>query len=272
MAFWAIRCQLPLRAAHLCGQVRALGRSATLANVSRTYYDILDVPRRAKQDEIKDAYRKLAKRYHPDRNVDDPEAENKFKEIQEAHATLSDSWKRALYDQDLQFGQYGSASATSVDKEKWTEHWAKETPEEREARKERYRRYAAGERNDLPPDPFPLKLTPFIYIGAYAGFFFICARAPDWIDLQSDPTFNDPAYDDRTVPLVRAFHDPVQNRWERLPEGVEPPKPADLYAYYQKRRPELMDACDLRLLPKVSLTTLLVPKTDVVKTNVHFHY
>lgn len=232
---------------------------------SKTYYDILEISRRAKQDEIKAAYRKLAKRYHPDRNSDDPEAENRFKEVQEAHATLGDAWKRALYDQDLQFSQFGSAVTQEVEREKWTEHWDKETPDEREARKERYRRYAAGERNDLPPEKFPLHLTPLIVTVVVGGVFYVCVRAPDWFDRQSDPTFCDPMHDDRTVPLVRAFHDPVLNRWERLPEGAEPPAPADLYKHYQGARPDLMAALDLKVLPKVSLTTLLVPRTDAVK-------
>ncbi|CAK0905553.1 unnamed protein product [Prorocentrum cordatum] len=231
----------------------------------RTFYDILEVSRKARPEEVKEAYRRLAKKYHPDRNADDPEAENRFKEVQEAHATLSDQWKKALYDQDLQFSKFGSAAVTDVDKEQWTEHWDKETEEEREARRERYKRYAAGERNDLPPDPFPLRLTPVIFLGIVAGVFYVCIRAPDWFDLQSEATFCDPAYDDKTVPLVRAFHDPVLNRWERLPEGAAPPSPAELYAYYRKRRPDLMEALDLRLLPKLSLTILQVPRTDTVK-------
>ncbi|CAJ1365207.1 unnamed protein product [Effrenium voratum] len=90
------------------------------------YYDILELSQKAKKDEIKDAYRRLAKKYHPDRNVEDPEAEARFKEVQEAHATLSDDWKRALYDQDIQFSKFGTAVSQQVDREKWTEHWEKE--------------------------------------------------------------------------------------------------------------------------------------------------
>lgn len=246
---------------------------ATSANVlgavgdgkRRTFYDILEVPRKAGQDEVKDAYRKLAKRYHPDRNADDPKAEAKFKEVQEAHSTLSDPWKRALYDQDLQFSQYGSAATQDVEKEKWTEHWDRETPEEREARKERYKRYAAGERIDLPPAPFPVRLTPLLLLGTIGGIFYVCVRAPDWFDRQSDPTYCDPMHDDKTVPLVRAFHDPVLNRWERLPEGVDPPSPTELYAHYQKTKPHLVESLDLRLLPRLSLTVLRVPRTDAAK-------
>lgn len=225
----------------------------------------MEISRRAKPEEVKEAYRKLAKRYHPDRNMDDPDAAERFKEIQEAHATLSDTWKRALYDQDLQFGQYGSAATQDIDKENWTAHWAHETPEQREIRRERYKRYAAGERNDLPPEPFRLRNTPLYMTATIGGIFYVCVQAPDWFDRQSDPTFNDPAFDDKSVPLVRAFHDPVLNRWERLPDGADPPSPAELYRHYQKKCPDLMEDVDFRILPKANLTVLNVPRTDAVK-------
>lgn len=64
----------------------------------KSYYNILGVERGASQDEIKKAYRKLALKYHPDRNKNDPEAENRFKEISEAYAVLSDKDKRKKYD------------------------------------------------------------------------------------------------------------------------------------------------------------------------------
>ncbi|MFN2362699.1 MAG: molecular chaperone DnaJ [Halarsenatibacteraceae bacterium] len=65
----------------------------------KDYYEILGVDKDADQKEIKKAYRKLAKKYHPDRNPDDPEASEKFKEISEAYGILSDEDKRARYDQ-----------------------------------------------------------------------------------------------------------------------------------------------------------------------------
>lgn len=65
---------------------------------SQDYYDVLGVKKNASTDEIKRAYRRLAKKYHPDRNPDDPHAEAKFKELQEASSVLNDPEKRALFD------------------------------------------------------------------------------------------------------------------------------------------------------------------------------
>lgn len=67
----------------------------------KNYYEILGVERNASQDEIKSAYRKLAKQYHPDFNPGDAAAAEKFKEINEANATLSDEQKRKQYDYEL---------------------------------------------------------------------------------------------------------------------------------------------------------------------------
>ena len=71
------------------------------------YYELLGVDRGASADDLKRAYRKLARQYHPDANPDDQEAEAKFKEISEAYAVLSDESARARYDQ---FGHEGLRS------------------------------------------------------------------------------------------------------------------------------------------------------------------
>lgn len=65
----------------------------------RDYYEVLGVSKTATQDELKKAYRKLARKYHPDLNKDNPEAAEKFKECNEAYSVLSDDQKRAQYDQ-----------------------------------------------------------------------------------------------------------------------------------------------------------------------------
>ena len=74
----------------------------------RDYYDVLGVPRSASDSDIKSAYRKLAMKYHPDRNPGDKAAEEKFKEAAEAYAVLADGEKRSLYDR---FGHAGVSSA-----------------------------------------------------------------------------------------------------------------------------------------------------------------
>jgi len=70
----------------------------------RDFYEILGVSKSASSDEIKKAYRKVAMQYHPDRNPNDKEAEEKFKEAAEAYEVLSDADKKAKYD------RYGHAA------------------------------------------------------------------------------------------------------------------------------------------------------------------
>jgi len=75
----------------------------------RDYYKVLDVPRTATEAEIKKAYRRLAMKYHPDRNPHDAEAEERFKEAKEACEVLTDEHKRAAYDQ---YGHAGVEAAS----------------------------------------------------------------------------------------------------------------------------------------------------------------
>src|ERR1700724_938346 len=75
----------------------------------KDYYDVLGIGKTAGDQEIKGAYRELAKRFHPDRNREDPDAEEKFKEASEAYSVLSDAQKRAAYDRFGHAGVVGAA-------------------------------------------------------------------------------------------------------------------------------------------------------------------
>jgi molecular chaperone DnaJ len=74
----------------------------------RDFYEVLGVSKSSPQDEIKKAYRELARKWHPDRNPDDPKAEERFKEIQQAYDALSDPEKRKQYDARGRFAGFGA--------------------------------------------------------------------------------------------------------------------------------------------------------------------
>ncbi len=86
----------------------------------RDYYQILGVSRGASQDDIRKAYRKLARKYHPDINPGNKEAENRFKEISVANDVLSDPKKRKLYDE---FGEAGLAAGFNAENARSYRQW-----------------------------------------------------------------------------------------------------------------------------------------------------
>jgi len=99
-------------------------RYCTLTMAERDYYQILGVQRGAAHEDIRKAYRKLARKYHPDINPGNKQAETKFKDISVAHDALSDPEKRKLYDE---FGEAGLAAGFDAEKARSYQQWRQQS-------------------------------------------------------------------------------------------------------------------------------------------------
>jgi molecular chaperone DnaJ len=89
--------------------------------MAKDYYKIMGVQRDASQDEVRKAYRKLARKWHPDINPGNKEAEQKFKEISEAYDVIGDEKKRKLYDE---FGEEGLRAGFDAEKARQYREWS----------------------------------------------------------------------------------------------------------------------------------------------------
>ena len=250
----------------------------------RTFYDILEVPRLSKPEDIRTAYLGLARKYHPDSQpvhdalqaVDVSDSAARFREIQEAYSTLSNSWKRTLYDQDLQYQEAAAATGGQNGMAAWRENFNQETPEARIARRERYKRYAVGERNDLPPVSLTTKASLIGFVVAGSALTYVCAQAPDWFGGQDEQTYHDPVTDDLSVSLVQAFFNPITRKWERLGDGQIVPTFEELLTQYKRIAPALIDRWQYEEAKEENsvenidtLTVIKVPKTRTIAATVY---
>jgi curved DNA-binding protein len=95
----------------------------------KNYYNILGVTKDSSEEDIKKTYRKLAKKWHPDKNEGNAESENKFKEISEAYSVLSDPEKRKKFDEFMIFGNNTSSQKGNSQKSGYEYNYQEENPE-----------------------------------------------------------------------------------------------------------------------------------------------
>lgn len=167
----------------------------------RNYYDILGVPRNASNDEIKQVYRKLARQYHPDLNPNNKEAEETFKDINEAYDVLSDVGKRAQYNK---FGQYWKQRGFQENNAERSQSWGRSSAASDELDFSDFsdfqdfldqlmgRRKGDGSRSRAPSDPYRPGTTKTVYTANKPGRVNAEARLD--------------------VPLEKAF----KGGWERI--------------------------------------------------------
>ncbi|CDJ41824.1 DnaJ domain-containing protein, putative [Eimeria tenella] len=177
------------------------------------------------------AYVALALKLHPDRNRDDPNAAMRFNEIRAAYDVLSQPFTRSHYDRQCEGTRGVGAMGEAV--------WEEETEEQRTLRRERYQRYAAEQRNDVPvddtPGVAPVILCAFLTIAYFSVAYPKAREAEECYGVHDRVT----TQDTRGDTLVRAFYNPLSCQWERIPKGLEAPLPSALHTMYAIRHPSL---------------------------------
>ena len=126
----------------------------------RDYYEVLGVDKGADKETIKKAYRKLAMKHHPDQNKDNPKAEEKFKEVNEAYDVLKDPDKRAAYDRDTEARRLAVAELTTLPRTKrvdWS-HMSKLAPPPTGRRSKRHLAPSLGHMSGKISENLPLIL------------------------------------------------------------------------------------------------------------------
>jgi len=141
----------------------------------KDYYKILKVTKSSTEDEIRKNYRKLAMQYHPDRNPDSPEAEEKFKEVAEAYGVLTDPVKRRRYNRSRASGKGDFSSANGTDRLKGVDTTGREQ---------------AGK------GIFPVQTAPIVFLTVKRIFFVIFSETPVFSECfeASCMNFKDPVF------------------------------------------------------------------------------
>lgn len=232
-----------------------------------SHYDVIGVSSTATSQDIRKAYLARAKALHPDMNSTDPDAVERFIDLQQAYSILSDAAQRHAYDQKRKPLTRKSAIRYPVRTEPdyWVRTWEKETVEERDARRERYRRFATGEFADVVEGGCCNKGVPdwFVISSIILTFSVALVAWSRWWDAgkQSDIDYDDPvvASDTRTVSYTAAYLNPFTFEWNRLDEHQDPPTPAELAQFYQRHVGPLTVNEDV--YPTQHLTVTQLPRT-----------
>ncbi|XP_026193073.1 uncharacterized protein LOC34618849 [Cyclospora cayetanensis] len=181
------------------------------------------------------AYVALALQLHPDKNKDDPNAASRFHEVRVAYDVLSQPFSRSHYDRQCE-GARGMAAAME---DAGAAAWGEETEEQRTLRRQRYQRYAAEQRTDVPYDDTP-GVVPVI-VCAFLAITYFSVAYPKAREMEECYGVHDEVTprDTRGDPLVRAFYNPLSDQWERIPRGYDAPLPSILHRMYSVRHPSL---------------------------------